>query len=105
MFRGPQNPGGWFNSAGRVYGPNCLKSAPYAAKIMKISKETSLYSFEFWSGAKEFAQNLTEQELTTIERNLKDLYPNGIDETELNDLFWFDREMICEWIGATDAPR
>lgn len=30
-----QNPGGWFNSAGRVYGPNCLKSAPYAAKIMK----------------------------------------------------------------------
>ena len=30
-----QNPGGWFNSAGRVYGPNCMKSAPYAAKIMK----------------------------------------------------------------------
>ena len=35
MFRGPQNLGGWFNSAGRVYGPNCLKSAPYAANIMK----------------------------------------------------------------------
>ena len=30
-----QNPGGWFGSAGRVYGPNCMKSAPYAAKIMK----------------------------------------------------------------------
>lgn len=30
-----QNPGGWFDSAGRVYGPNCMKSAPYAAKIMK----------------------------------------------------------------------
>lgn len=30
-----QNPGGWFDSAGRVYGPNCEKSAPYAANIMK----------------------------------------------------------------------
>lgn len=34
----PQNPGGWFDSAGRVYGPNCNKSAPYAAKIMIFSK-------------------------------------------------------------------
>lgn len=33
-----QNPGGWFDSAGRVYGPNCNKSAPYAAKIMIFSK-------------------------------------------------------------------
>lgn len=33
----PQNPGGWFDSAGRVYGPNSCKSAPYAAKIMKSS--------------------------------------------------------------------
>ena len=69
---------------------------------MKISKETSLDSFRFWSGAKEFAQNLTAQELTMIERNLEDLYPAGIDETELNDIFWFDREMICEWIGISE---
>lgn len=38
MFRGPRILGGWFNSAGRVYGPNCNKSAPYAAKIMIFSK-------------------------------------------------------------------
>ena len=37
-----------------------------------------------------------------IERNLEDLYPAGIDETELNDIFWFDREMICEWIGISE---
>ena len=79
-----------------------MKPAPYAAKIMKIYKETSLDSFEFWSGAEKFAQNLTEQELTTIERIIEDLYPNGIDETELNDLFWFEREMLCEWIGSSE---
>lgn len=33
-----QNPGGWFGSAGRVNGPNNLKSAPFAAKIMIFSK-------------------------------------------------------------------
>lgn len=30
-----QNGRGWFDSALRVYGPNCMKSAPYAANIMK----------------------------------------------------------------------
>ena len=70
-----------------MYGPNCMKSAPYAAKIMKIYKETNLDSFEFWGGAKGFAQNLTEQELTIIAQNLEDLYPDGIDETNLNDIF------------------
>lgn len=34
----PQNLGGWFGSAGRVYGPNSCKSVPYAANIMIFSK-------------------------------------------------------------------
>lgn len=37
-----QNPGGWFDSAGRVYGPNYMKSAPYAAKIMKNTRLSEL---------------------------------------------------------------
>lgn len=34
---------------------------------MKIYKEESLSNFEFWSGAKEFASKLTENEFGTIE--------------------------------------
>ena len=55
--------------------------------------------FEFWDGAENFAARLTEEEMNAIEAVIEDLYPEGIGETELNDLFWFEPENICEWIG------
>lgn len=58
---------------------------------MKIYKEESLQDFEFWSGAKSFAEKLTDDELDTIEMNLEDVYPDGMDETGLNDLSGLNR--------------
>ena len=66
---------------------------------MTITSEKSLRDFEFWSGAKDTVKYLTMQELDTIEDILNDLYPDGMNETELNDLFWFDRDTIAEWLG------
>ena len=66
---------------------------------MKIYKEESLSGFEFWSGAKDFADKLTENELDQIEDNLTELYPDGMDDIDLNDLFWFEPETVCEWLG------
>ena len=69
---------------------------------MKIYKEESLSNFEFWSGAKEFASKLTESEFDTIEATLEDMYPDGMDETQINDLFWFEYEWICSDILGVD---
>lgn len=66
---------------------------------MKIYKEKSLSDFEFWSGAKDFTEKLTDNELDQIEDNLTELYPDGMDETQINDLFWFEPETICDWLG------
>lgn len=66
---------------------------------MKIYKEESLNNFEFWSAAKDFADKLTDDELERIADNLNELYQDGMDETELNDLFRFEPETVCEWIG------
>ena len=33
------------------------------------------------------------------EEMLKECYPDGIGETELNDIFWFEEDMIAEWLG------
>jgi len=66
---------------------------------MKLYSETSLSDFNFWSGAKDNVKNLTIPQLGEIESQLEDIYPEGMDETELNDLFWFDFETLCEWIG------
>lgn len=70
---------------------------------MKIFREDiSLRDFEFWSGAKDTVNYLTNDELDIIEDMLEDAYPDGMTETQLNDLFWFDTDMIAEWLGYDD---
>ena len=72
---------------------------------MKIYSEKSLRNFEFWSGAKENANLLTSAQLDEVETILEDLYPEGMDETQINDLFWFDFDTIKEWLGITDEEE
>ena len=69
---------------------------------MKVYTETSLRDFEFWSGGAETAKYLTDEELDTIEFILEDIYPDGMDETAINDLFWFDDDWIAEMLGYSD---
>lgn len=66
---------------------------------MKLYSEKSLQNFEFWSGARDTANELTGRELDAIERELEAMYPDGMDETDLNDLFWFEPDYIAEMLG------
>lgn len=67
---------------------------------MKIYSEVSLPNFQFWSGAKENANMLTYDQLEQVESALEDIYPDGANETDINDLFWFDFDTVLEWIGC-----
>ena len=69
---------------------------------MKIYTETSLNNFEFWSGARDRAKYLTYKDFDIIESLLGDLYPEGVEDTTINDLFWFEEDTIAEWLGYTD---
>lgn len=69
---------------------------------MIITTETNLRNFDFWAGAKDTVKYLTLEELDTIEAYLEELYPDGMTETELNDLFWFDDDFIAELLGYND---
>lgn len=66
---------------------------------MTIKTEQSLRYFEFWSGAKNNAEMMTAEELDSVENELEAMYPEGMTDTEINDLFWFDFEYVCELIG------
>ncbi len=66
---------------------------------MKIYTEASLRGFEFWGGAINTAEYLTYEELDIIEAILEDAYPEGLDETAINDFFWFEEDTIAEWLG------
>lgn len=69
---------------------------------MTIIKEERLENFKFWSGACYLAEKLTSEEFDTIEELLEELYPNGMKETEINDFFWFDGDIIAEELGYED---
>ena len=65
---------------------------------MRVYSEMSLTSFEFWAGAKTNAEMLTYEELEQVGCVLEDIYEE-IEDTTINDLFWFDFSWVCESIG------
>lgn len=76
---------------------------------MKIYSEQNLADFKFWSGAKTAASRIWKEKGTEgfeqLEVILEDLYPDGIDETDLNDLLWFDADTVYEWLGIDEEDE
>ena len=66
---------------------------------MTITYELDLNRFEAWSGAKETLERIQrEGKCSLLEQILDDIYPDGMTETELNDLLWFESETVYEWL-------
>ena len=73
---------------------------------MTITYELDLNSFQAWSGAKETLERIQrEGKCAELENILEDLYPDGMTETELNDLLWFDSESVYEWLGIRSEEQ
>ena len=66
---------------------------------MIYTTDKHLLSFEFWSGAKQ--HKFTYAELQQLNNNLTELFNEKTPtETDINDLFWFEEEMLCGLIGV-----
>ena len=73
---------------------------------MTITYELDLNRFEAWSGAKETLERIQrEGKCEELENVLEGLYPDGMTETELNDLLWFDSESVYEWLGIRSEEQ
>ena len=71
---------------------------------MKVTIELDARDFRntAWSGARDTCDDLTDEEIQMILDNLEDAYADSESEmtlTELNDFFWFEREIIAESLG------
>lgn len=67
---------------------------------MKIYRDESLSNFKFWAGANANAEEFTLEELDQITAELETLDGgDGYDETEINDLMWFEPEYLASLIG------
>lgn len=70
---------------------------------MKIISERGLSRFEPWSGAVDTFEIVQENgKIDLLESILDDLYPDGMTDTQLNDLLWFDEKSVFEWLGIKD---
>ena len=73
---------------------------------MKVYQEISIRDFEAWSGAVDTYDkiiiNNKEEEFDSL---IEELYPEGIEETRLNDLLWFDSEWVLEVLGITEEEE
>ena len=73
---------------------------------MTITYELDLNSFQAWSGAKDTLDKIIDEgKCEELEGILEDMYPDGMTETELNDLLWFESESIYEWLGIRSEEQ
>lgn len=71
---------------------------------MKIYSEISLENFEAWSGGRDTLDILIEKDLCDqLEAIIDDIEPEeGWSDTAINDLLWFERDSIADWLGFSD---
>lgn len=73
---------------------------------MKLYRELDLTRFEPWSGAVDTYNTIyNADKLEDLEFLLEELYPEGIEETQLNDLLWFEPEWLLESLGISEEEE
>lgn len=69
--------------------------------MITIKEELHLEEFEAWSGGKETLDTLTDSEINIVNDYISELWFE-LSRTELNDILWFETDMIAEWLGYSD---
>ena len=73
---------------------------------MKVVQEVSLWNFEGWSGAEETIKIIIENDkIEEFEQLIEELFPEGIDETHLNDLLRFEDDWVFEMLGISEEEE
>ena len=70
---------------------------------MKIISEISIVNFDAWSGAIDTQKKIVaENKVDDFDSYIEELYPEGLTDTELNDILWFDSENVFEYLGISE---
>ena len=60
----------------------------------------TLRNFDAWSGAVDTKETIiNEGKDKDFDYLIEELYPNGLTDTQLNDLLWFEEEWLFEMLG------
>lgn len=70
---------------------------------MKVYTETTLESFDAWSGAvSRQCEIIAAGKAEEFDSLIEECYPDGLDEAELNDILWFEDDW---WREALDMEE
>lgn len=69
---------------------------------MKIWTEDSIRNFNFWSGGRDTVDDLTWEDFDILEPLIGEMFGGEVEDVDLNDFFWFERDTIAEWLGYED---
>lgn len=73
---------------------------------MKINSEIGISDFGAWSGAVETKERIiSENKEREFDLLIEDLYPDGLTDTQLNDILWFEEDWIFEQLGIEDPEE
>ena len=65
-----------------------------------INENLSITDFKTWSGATDTKETIiSEGKADDFDRLIEELYPDGLSETQLNDILWFDEDWIYDNLG------
>lgn len=70
---------------------------------MDLKITTGIDNFKPWSGAVSTWEEIEEAgKISELEFLLEEIYPEGIDETKLNDLLWFESDWVYSLLDMND---
>lgn len=69
---------------------------------MKIWSDDSIRNFNFWSGGRDTVNDLTWEDFDILEPIIEEMFDGEVEDVDLNDFFWFERDTIASWLGYED---
>jgi hypothetical protein len=71
-----------------------------------INDNLNLRDFDAWSGAKDTKETiLNAGKGEEFDNLIEELYPDGLTDTQLNDLLWFEEDFIFENLGISEEDE
>ena len=71
-----------------------------------FNENTNLRNFDAWSGAKNTKETiLNANKGNDFDNLIEELYPDGLSETQLNDILWFESDWIFENLGISEEEE
>lgn len=71
-----------------------------------FNENTTLVNFDAWSGAVDTKERIiNEGKADEFDNLIEELYPDGLSETQLNDILWFEEDWLFETLGISDEEE